>query len=63
MAIKAARSANCLAARLGISQQAVQQWRRVAAERVIEVEAVTGVPRERLRRDLYRPRHPKEKRT
>jgi hypothetical protein len=56
------QAADRLAARLSISQQTVQQWRRIPAERVIEVQAVTGVPRERLRRDLYRPRRLKEKR-
>lgn len=39
----------------GISSQAVNQWRRVPAERVLEVERVTGVPRHELRPDLYPP--------
>lgn len=38
---------------IGISSQAVSQWKRVPAERVIEVERATGVPREELRPDLY----------
>lgn len=37
----------------GISSQAVSQWRRVPAERVIEVERVSGISREELRPDLY----------
>jgi DNA-binding transcriptional regulator YdaS (Cro superfamily) len=40
---------------LGITHGAVSQWRRVPAERVIAVEALTGFPKERLRPDLYPP--------
>jgi DNA-binding transcriptional regulator YdaS (Cro superfamily) len=36
-----------------ISSQAISQWRRVPAERVIDVERATGVPKERLRPDIY----------
>jgi DNA-binding transcriptional regulator YdaS (Cro superfamily) len=39
---------------IGITSQAVSQWKRVPAERVIDVERATGVPREELRPDLYR---------
>lgn len=38
---------------LGLSRGAVSQWTRVPAERVLEVERVSGVPREILRPDLY----------
>lgn len=38
---------------LGITSQAVSQWRRVPAERVLEVERLTRVPRHELRPDLY----------
>lgn len=41
---------------LKITHGAVSQWKRVPAERVIVVEALTGIPRERLRPDLYPPR-------
>lgn len=41
---------------LGITHGAVSQWRRVPAERVVDVEALTGIPREQLRPDLYKPR-------
>ena len=36
-----------------ITPQAIGQWRHVPAERVLQVERVTGVPRHRLRPDLY----------
>jgi DNA-binding transcriptional regulator YdaS (Cro superfamily) len=45
-----------LAAALGCSTQALRWWRThyVPAERVVEIERVTGIPREELRPDLYR---------
>ncbi len=44
-----------LARQLGIRSQAVSQWRRVPAERVLAVEQATGgrVTRHELRPDLY----------
>ena len=44
-----------LARELGITHGAVFQWDRVPAERVIDVERITGIPREELRPDLYPP--------
>jgi DNA-binding transcriptional regulator YdaS (Cro superfamily) len=38
---------------LGISSQAVSQWKRVPAERVLDVERASGVSRQELRPDLY----------
>lgn len=35
-----------------ITPQAISQWRQVPAERVLEVERVTGIAREALRPDL-----------
>lgn len=43
-----------LARRLGVKVQSIQQWTRIPAERVLDVERVTGIPREELRPDLYR---------
>lgn len=37
----------------GITSQAVSQWKRVPADRVLAVETATGVPRHELRPDLY----------
>jgi DNA-binding transcriptional regulator YdaS (Cro superfamily) len=56
-ATKAAGGTRPLARRLGITASAVSQWERVPAERVVEVERATGVPRELLRPDLYRSEH------
>jgi DNA-binding transcriptional regulator YdaS (Cro superfamily) len=42
-----------LANTLGISPGAISQWDRVPAERVAEVEKVTGIPRDLLRPDIF----------
>jgi TorA maturation chaperone TorD len=52
-AIRAAGGVSELARRLGISQPSVSNWSRVPAERVLDVETVTGVERVVLRPDLY----------
>jgi DNA-binding transcriptional regulator YdaS (Cro superfamily) len=38
---------------IGITAQAVWKWTRVPANRVIAVERATGIPRERLRPDIF----------
>ncbi|KGT75685.1 molecular chaperone [Bradyrhizobium japonicum] len=43
-----------LARKIGISQPSVSNWGKVPAQRVIAVEAATGVSRNQLRPDLYR---------
>jgi TorA maturation chaperone TorD len=53
VAIKAAGGVRSLARQLDISQPAISTWKRVPAERVLSVEAATGVPRATLRPDLY----------
>jgi len=53
-AIRAAGGITELARKIGISQPSVSNWSRVPAERVLSVEAATGVAREILRPDLYR---------
>ncbi len=55
-AIRAAGGITELARRIGISQPSVSNWSRVPAERVLSVEAATGVPRVILRPDLYEER-------
>jgi TorA maturation chaperone TorD len=52
-AIKAAGGVGALARALGISQPSVSAWTRIPADRVVAVEAATGVERRHLRPDLY----------
>jgi TorA maturation chaperone TorD len=52
-AIRAAGGVSELARQIGISQPSVSNWVRVPAERVISIEAATGVDRSILRPDLY----------
>ena len=52
-AIRAAGGVTELARRIGISQPSVSNWSRVPADRVVAVEAATGVARAVLRPDLY----------
>jgi len=53
-AIRAAGGVGALARALGLSQPSVSNWRRVPSERVVAVEAATGISRHALRPDLYR---------
>jgi DNA-binding transcriptional regulator YdaS (Cro superfamily) len=39
---------------LGLTTTATQNWDRVPLNRILDVERVTGVPREKLRPELYR---------
>ena len=55
-AIKEAGGIRPLARLLGISHQAILQWKKVPADRILEIEAAAGIARERLRPDLYRLR-------
>jgi TorA maturation chaperone TorD len=52
-AIRAVGGVTELARRIGISQPSVSNWSRVPADRIVEVEAATGVARAVLRPDLY----------
>jgi TorA maturation chaperone TorD len=52
-AVQAAGGVGLLARGLGISQPAVSAWSRIPADRVLGVEALTGIRRETLRPDLY----------
>jgi TorA maturation chaperone TorD len=52
-AIDAAGGIAKLARKIGIAQPSVSNWDRVPAQRVIAVEAATGVSRQHLRPDLY----------
>lgn len=57
-AIRAVGGVTELARRIGVSQPSVSNWTRVPSERVVSVEAATGVPRQVLRPDLYGERDP-----
>jgi TorA maturation chaperone TorD len=52
-ALRAAGGVGALARKIGISQPSVSNWSRIPAERVLGVEAATGVSRTMLRPDLY----------
>ena len=52
-AVRAAGGFGALARALGISQPAVSAWRRIPADRVLAVEALTKISRAVLRPDLY----------
>lgn len=54
--VKEAGGQSEIARQLGLRQQSISEWverNRVPAERVIEVERITGVPRHELRPDIY----------
>jgi TorA maturation chaperone TorD len=52
-AIRSVGGVSELARRIGIAQPSVSNWQRIPAERVIAVEAATGIGRAVLRPDLY----------
>ena len=54
-AIEAAGGTVALAAKLGLTHQAVSRWDRAPPLRVLEIEAITGVSRHDLRPDVYGP--------
>lgn len=57
MALEKGGGIGAIAKALSMSEEGVRLWRargKVPAERVVELEALTGVPREDLRPDLYR---------
>lgn len=51
--IQTAGGVRGLARLLGISQPAVSNWKRVPADRILQVESLTGVSRSVIRPDLY----------
>ena len=55
--LEADQSAAALARLIGVNRSTFLRWedRRVPAERVLDVERITGVPRHALRPDLYPP--------
>lgn len=53
VAKEAAGGGSRLARALGLTRQAVYQWDSIPPDHVLRVEEITGVPRSRLRPDLY----------
>jgi DNA-binding transcriptional regulator YdaS (Cro superfamily) len=53
LALDAAGGVSALARLLKILPSAVRKWRKVPDHRIVEIEKKTGVPREKLRPDLY----------
>lgn len=57
-AIKAVGTQQALADALGIRSASISEWKargRIPAERVLDVETVTGVSRHALRPDIFGP--------
>lgn len=46
-------TAAALGALLGVSRSAVSQWRQVPLRHLREISQITGIPRCKLRPDLY----------
>jgi DNA-binding transcriptional regulator YdaS (Cro superfamily) len=44
-----------LARHLGIRMESIYSWTQIPAKRVVEVERITGIPREELRPDVFAP--------
>ena len=53
-AAKAAGSKSALARLIKITPQAMTRWTRIPRKRIVEIERVTGVPREKLAPELYK---------
>jgi DNA-binding transcriptional regulator YdaS (Cro superfamily) len=60
-AIEAAGGEGPLARALGIAVPSLREWRRVPPHRILQVEKITGIKREKLRPDLYRKSPPKRR--
>ncbi len=54
-AIQSVGGIYALARALGLTHQAIYQWEKCPVLRVLEIERLTGVPREELRPDVYPP--------
>lgn len=52
-AIAVTGSVAVLAERIGVSRQAIYLWKRIPAERVMDVERATGISHKELRPDLF----------
>jgi predicted DNA-binding transcriptional regulator AlpA len=55
LAVQRAGGTTALARALGIEHTSLYRWKRIPAERVLDVEALTGIPCCELRPDIYPP--------
>jgi len=46
-------TATKMAKALGVSRQAVSAWKRLPFKHIMQVSMETGIPREKLRPDIY----------
>jgi DNA-binding transcriptional regulator YdaS (Cro superfamily) len=59
LAIDKAGGMRALARAIGISYQSIQSWKKIPADRIIDIEDATGVSRHLLRPDLFEVRKKK----
>jgi DNA-binding transcriptional regulator YdaS (Cro superfamily) len=52
---------SAMARKLGIDRNAIRRWHSVPDHWIIEIEQLTGVPREELRPDLYLAPRPRKR--
>lgn len=55
-AIRKAGSVSKLAALIGVTPQAISQWKKPPATRVLDISRVTGIAPRELRPDVYPPK-------
>ena len=52
-AVAKAGGVNAVAAALGITKQAVSQWKKIPAAKVRQMTELTGIPAQKLRPDIF----------
>jgi DNA-binding transcriptional regulator YdaS (Cro superfamily) len=62
LAIEKAGSVKALAEMLNVTPQAISQWKRIPADRVPDLERVSGIPRHELRPDMWEAPAPVKRR-
>jgi DNA-binding transcriptional regulator YdaS (Cro superfamily) len=53
-AVKTAGGVRSLGRALNIAHSSILTWKQIPARHILQIEKLTGIPRERLRPDLYR---------